>query len=287
MLVKIDGRALARWRKRRNYTQTQLAEEAGISQQTLAFYETGRIQSCKRETIESLSSVLNIEEQSLILVNNTDQKDESIFYTKGMYHGEKTFPADLQEMLIPENDYKMSERISRLLTYIEGFRDPKDFYHCRLNIYYLIGDYFVNCDVVIFTSNMTLRERSWSKIIELLKGLKDYVSDDLIDSFRSYRIKDHKERRDLLVYTYHFILEIYHDLYSKVFSLDVDIYKEEKKELGKTCAQIYSILKIICSLLEDNIQLTSADTKMFCDKAIDELERGVTGQSRLSFNNLL
>lgn len=287
MLVKIDGRALARWRKRRNYTQTQLAEEAGISQQTLAFYETGRIQSCKRETIESLSSVLNIEEQSLILVNNTDQKDESIFYTKGMYHGEKTFPADVQEMLTPENDYKMSERISRLLTYIEGFRDPKDFYHCRLHIYYLIGDYFVNCDVVIFKNNLTLRERSWSKIIELLKGLKDYVSDDLIDSFRSYRIKDHKERRDLLVYTYHFILEIYYDIYSRIFSINVDIHVVEKKEVEKICAQIYSILKIICSLLDDNIQLTSADTKLFCDKVIDELERGITGQSRISFANPL
>ena len=285
MLVKIDGKALARWRKRRNYTQTQLAEEAGISQQTLAFYETGRIQSCKRETIESLASVLNIEAQSIILLNNTDQKTEYIFYADGMYHGENTLPADLQEMLIPENDYKMSERISRLLAYIEGFRDHKDFYHCRLNIYYLVGDYFVNCDLVNFTSNLTLRERSWSKVIELLKELKNYVPDGLIDSFRSYRVKDHKERRDLLVYTYHFILEVYHNLFSKVFSLSADM--EAKKEIEKTCVQIYSVLKIICLLLDDNIQLASEYTKVFCDKTIDELERGITGQSRLSFANPL
>ena len=277
MLVKIDGGALARWRKRRNYTQIRLAEEAGISQQTLAFYETGRIQSCKREIIERLSSILNIEDQSIILVNNTDQKAEFIYCVDGMYRGEKTLPADLQEILIPENDYKMSERISRLLTYIDGFRDPKYFYHCRLNIYYLIGDYFVNCDVVDFTDNLTLRERSWSKIIELLNDLKDYVSDDLIDSFRSYRIKDHKERRNLLVYTYHFILEIYHSLFSKVFSFNVDM--EAKKEIEKTCVQIYSILKIICSLLDDKIKLASEYMKMFCDKTIDELERGISGMS--------
>lgn len=252
MLVKIDRRALVRLRKQRNYTQAYLANEAGISQQTLAFYETGKILSCKEETVIKLATALGVDKNSLLL---------KITMTPGRYHGEKELSPEIKNVLDPASDFKMNERVCAVLRYLEGFQDDHQrIYHERMNLYYLIGDYFVNRELSNFTNKIAQRERYWSGIIENLRGKTDNIPQDLVNSFRIYRVKSTEERRNLLVYTYYLLLENCRELSSG-----------KKKE--NTLLNLYSTLSLICNLLEDASTYLEEDVERFCEAALKFLEK--------------
>lgn len=252
MLVKIDGKTLIRLRKQRNYTQSYLANEVGISQQTLAFYETGKILSCKEETVIKLATALGVDKNSLLL---------KIAMTPDRYHGEKELSTEIKNVLDPASDFKMNERVCAVLLYLEGFQDDyQRIYHERMNLYYLIGDYFVNRELSNFTSKIAQRERYWSGLIEKLRGKTDDNHQDLVNTFRIYRVKNSKKRRNLLVYTYYFILENCRELPSG-------------KKNENTLLNLYSAIALICNLLEDAYTYSEEDMERFCKGTLNLLEK--------------
>lgn len=255
MLVKIDGKKLARLRRQREYTQAHLASEAGISQQTLAFYENGKILSCKKETVAKLAVALDVDVNSLVLDVKT--------MTPGMYHGEKELALEIKDVLDPLSDFKMHERVSSVLRYLDGFHDHQRIYHERMNLYYLIGDYFVNRDMANFTSKIAMRERNWSSLIEILSGPAAIIPPNLADSFRIYRVKSAEERRNLLVYTYYLLLETCRDI-----ALDRKKNKEENMLLN-----LYSAISLVCNLLESAYIYSEENVESFCDGILDLLEK--------------
>lgn len=252
MLVKIDGKTLIRLRKQRNYTQAYLANEAGISQQTLAFYENGKILSCKEETVAKLAVALGVDVNSLVFDIKT--------MTPEMYHGEKELSPEIKNVLDPLSDFKMNERVCSILHYLAGFSDHQRIYHERMNLYYIIGDYFVNREMVSFTSKIAQRERYWSSIIGKLQGNTDNIHQDLANTFRIYRVKNSKKRRNLLVYTYYLLLENCRELPSG-------------KKNENTLLNLYSAIALICNLLEDASTYSAEDMERFCEGSLKLLEK--------------
>lgn len=246
MLVKIDGANLVRWRKKRGYTQKTLSQAAELSQKTVAFYESGRIRSCKSETLEKIAKVLDIDVRSLILENDDDEEDS--FFTEDR----KPVPATLKDWLTDPVGYSMSDHVFGIFLLIATFRDHRFFYKCKKNLFKLIGDYFVNTEMATFTTKISGREEWWSEIIRILKNSGLDVPKDLIESFRLYRVKSNSERTKLLIYTYYYILEIYSDLRDEVMSTDKNTWPNTHDK----CNQIQLVLYYICLLLDDNVEKT-------------------------------
>lgn len=52
---------LCEYRKKRKWTQTELAEKSGVSRATIAGIESGAIKNVKTDTLLKLSSALNVQ----------------------------------------------------------------------------------------------------------------------------------------------------------------------------------------------------------------------------------
>lgn len=63
---EVVAKNLRFFRKNSRWTQAELAQKAGITQQTVTAYETGKVGNITSDMIEKLAKALNIEESDLI-----------------------------------------------------------------------------------------------------------------------------------------------------------------------------------------------------------------------------
>lgn len=259
MLVKINGENLAAIRKKRRYTRSDLAEKAGIALRTLASYESGEIQSCKSDTIVNLAKILDVDYTMLMLDQQSNLDSWRIHHVfESIENTSIKLPENLENALDPLSTESMRMRVCAVLDYVYILIKQKEFcgtkflYYHNLKIYYSIGNYFVNSLMVDFIKDSRDREKRWSLLISALESEGEWISENLVEKLREYRVKSHEERRNLLVYLYYYTLERYENYY-------VNRNQDQENEM-----KIYHIIVLICSMLEGSENLIQVDINNFC-----------------------
>lgn len=261
MLVNIDGKKIAQIRKEKKITQAELAACAGISTRTLSSYEVGETKSCRSEILEKIADELDVFINDLI-VDGTYNSNVAII--KLLFSGAEKqgiyLPTGLKRALILTADLSMQQRVEGILDHLfyvgedDQFSNTEFFYEYKRDIYHIIGDYFVCCRAANFTKGNA--ETNWTKILNLLKGTEPVVSSDMIESFRACRIKSDEERRNLLVYVYHYLLEKYDDINFLTAEQEDSRDNLEKK--------VHHIFVLICSLLCETENVDKNWVNNFC-----------------------
>lgn len=244
MLIKIDGKELARLRRQKKYTQADLASEAGISQQTLAFYESGKISSCKEEVLRLIASKLDVAIECLAIDSTYNRC--LITYREVIEQGKNlnvSLSMKLMDAINPSLKKSVKDRAIVLLDHLfddsclNNCTDSDFLLKYRLAWYQLVGDFLASIKCAEFTSNIYHTESYWTEIIHLLKINGYIVPATMIDELKRARICVDKVKRDLLVLTYHEVVENYDELIKNEPNLAIPIHK---------------VLTLICCLLTDS-----------------------------------
>lgn len=264
MLVNIDGKKLAEIRKKKKITQAELAACVGISTRTLSSYEVGEIQSCRSEVLEKIADKLDMFVNDLIVdgAYNSNAALIRILFSGAEQQG-VYLPTDLKRALIFTEEISMKQRVAGILNHLfyvsedDQFSNTEFFYEYKCDVYHIIGDYFVSCRAADFAKESTgYRETYWTKIVSLLRDIESFVSNDMIENFRQCRIKSDEERRDLLVYVYHYLLEKYDDINFMTAEQENSRDNLEKK--------FHHIFVLICSLLCESKNVDKGWVNYFC-----------------------
>lgn len=263
MLVHVNGKRIAEIRKAKKITQAELAACAGISTRTLSAYESGDIQSCRVETLEKISDKLDVFIND-IMIEGTFNSNAAILRMlfssaeqQGVY-----LSIEFKRALLCTEDISMKGRVACILDHLfyeaenKQFSNTEFFYEYKRDIYHIIGDYFVSCRASNFTNAEFSIETYWTKIMRLLSDIEPVISNDLLEEFRKCRIKSNEERRNLLVYVYHLLLEKYDN---KNFATEVQ--EDLKNNLEK---KVHHLFVLICNLLDDSEIVDKTWANNFC-----------------------
>ena len=244
MLMNIDGKKIAKIRKENKITQTELAAYAGISIRTLSSYEVGDTKSCREEILRLIASKLDVAIECLTI---DSAYNKCLITYREVIEQEKnldiSLSTELKDAINPSLKKSIKDRAIVLLEHLfdnsclNNCTDSDFLLEYRLALYQLVGDFLVSIKCAEFTSNIYHTESYWTEIIHLLKINGYIVPATMIDELKRTRICTDKVRRDLLVLTYHEVVENYDELIKNEPNLAIPIHKT---------------LTLICCLLTDS-----------------------------------
>lgn len=244
MLVNIDGNKIAKIRKENKITQTELATYAGISTRTLSSYEVGETRSCKEEVLKLIASKLDVAIECLAI---DSAHNRCLITYREVIEQEKnldiSLSTELKDAINPSLKKSVKDRAIVLLDHLfddsclNNCTDSDFLLKYRLAWYQLVGDFLASIKCAEFTSNIYHTESYWTEIIHLLKINGYIVPATMIDELKRARICVDKVKRDLLVLTYHEVVENYDELIKNEPNLAIPVHK---------------VLTLICCLLTDS-----------------------------------